>query len=216
MQKSALYCLIATVLLACAFTANRASGRLPNVKLKRVNILVLPKQIGGWTCVKEAPEEDLEYRAVPGALFHRWNFQDANRQQVELLLETASEADGYHNPMVCMTSQNWEIVAKAPTQVQPAVVSGLASRPAIIMQMQLKDRDLKDVLLYWYTRDLQLDKWHQFLAHDMSGIAPSCLFVRVSVDASGGYERAIAVARRFATEVFPTIHDLERTTQNQN
>jgi len=213
MHKGSLYYLIAAVLLVAAFTANRASGRLPDVKLRQANIMLLPHRIGSWTCVREAAEEEIEHRAVPAAVFHRWYFRDLQGHEVELLLETASEADGYHNPTVCMTAQNWEIVAKIPTSVHPenqtpAAGSGPPAPPATLMRMYLRDHDLKEILLYWHTRDLQLDKLHQFVTHDMTGIAPSCLFVRIAANAAQGYDQATAIAQRFATDAFPVVASL--------
>jgi len=211
MPKNTLYSLIAAALLLLAFAVNRAAGRLPVPKLKLVDLSQTPKQIGEWTCFKDMPETEAERIAAPNAEFHRWYYRRPAGQEVELVLETSTDPQMFHTPTQCMPAQQWDIEPVRRVAVQPPPGSGVAGQDGNVMRMKYgMDREL---LLYWYTSERQLDKIQQLIDKMLAGHPSTRLFVRVRVNAGSGYEAAEALAQEFATAALPPLTAMEKAAQ---
>jgi EpsI family protein len=209
--KNTLYSLIAAALLLLTFAVNRAAGRLPIPKLKRVDISQVPRRIDRWTCFQDLPETEGEHIAAPYAEFHRWLYRDPAGQEVELLLETATDPQQFHTPTQCMPAQQWDVDPVQRTAVSPPPGAGIAGQDGNIMRMRHGDE--RELLLYWYTSERQLDKVQQLIDKLLAGHPSTRLFVRVRVSANAGYERAEALAKQFAAAALPPLTAMEKAAQ---
>jgi EpsI family protein len=211
MPKNTLYSMIAAALLLLTFAVNRATGHLPVPKLKPVDLSQVPHQIGEWSCYKELPETDAEHSATPNAEYHRWNFRNPDGQVVELLLETSTDPQMFHTPTQCMPAQQWDTEPVRRTAVLPLPGMNVPGQDGNLMRMKYgTDRQL---LLYWYTSERQLDKAQQLIDKLLAGHPSTRLFVRVRVDAKDGYDKAEALACQFASLALPPLTTMEQAAQ---
>jgi EpsI family protein len=211
MQKNTLYSLSAALLLLLTFTINRAAGRLPVPTLKRVDLSRVPRQIGVWTCFQDLPETEHERIAAPNAEFHRWLYRNPAGQEVELLLETSTDPQMFHTPTQCMPAQQWDIEPVRRVAVQAAPGAAVRGQDGNVMRM--KNGADRELLLYWYTSERQLDKIQQLIDKLLAGHPSTRLFVRVRVNAAAGYDNAEALAQQFATAALPPLTEIEKSAQ---
>lgn len=195
MQTNIRYSLIASALLFGACLANRFIPRLEAQPLRVLPLARLAVDLGDWHALGDVPVDDHTKAIVPQSRFVIRNYADRYGRAAQVLMQSSPASGEYHSPMVCMPSQGWDIVRQSTVQVSGKDGQANALYPAT--EIWLQHYSDKMVMLYWYTRDPNKIKW-DLLKSRRDARGASCLFTRISVPATGEFDKASETAHELS------------------
>jgi EpsI family protein len=193
------------IVAAAALVANHAVGRLDTPQPRRLPIETFTRRIGQWTAGPDRPIGELFRRYAPTAAAIDRVYTRSDGTGVNLVLVTATDNAGIHDPRVCFPLQGWQLDQSHTRQVRDEqIASMLAIRGADRLRV-----------LFWKTaptlqRDEGAGRFLRYARGKLVGVQGESLLVRLTTPDG---ERAEQSLQEFAKDMQPALEPLKRLAQ---
>jgi EpsI family protein len=207
MQEAKILRIACLVVAVAALLANHAFGRLTIPQPRRLPVESFPRDVAEWSGGPDRQFDAMFRRYAPTAAAVDRIYTRPDGTGVNLVLVTATDNVGIHDPQVCFPLQGWQI-----DDVRTVSVSGDS---ASIMTATRGADSLR--VLYWKTAPTAraengLGRVLAYARASLAGVRGESLLVRLSTPNDA---RADAALMRFASDVQPALGPLKRLARTR-
>jgi len=147
MHKAQVLAVVSVIMIAVAFTANHAIGRLQTDTLRRLTVEGFPKKVGGWTMTEDRPTDAEVQQTIPTARIVDRLYEDTRGRMVNLTLLTATDYADFHDPNICFPGQGFTLGPREHVTI--------AGQRGALMTAERDDTRLR--IMYWWSGRAAID-----------------------------------------------------------